>query len=173
MEFRTGILIACVLPILGSIGCSDDDDNRTDPATQCAQLVNSMCDKFASCATSGGIITDDGREQFISECKTGVQRSLPCERAVAVRATYSQCIQEMNGADCGPIIDALNGVISASNVLPASCQGVVNVRSTDVGGGAMNANTGLSASNGPAAVATYAFYVGTRLTVTSDKRRPD
>jgi len=119
--------MACVLPILGSIGCSDDD-NRTSGATQqCANLVNSMCDKFASCAISGGIITAEGRSQFISDCKTGAQQSLPCERAISVGSTYSQCIKEVNAADCGPIIDALNGVTSASTVLPASCRGVVNL----------------------------------------------
>lgn len=108
-----GIAAICAL---WAVGCSGSDSGSGDPASQCNQLGESLCEANANCAVQTGLVTEGQRSTYTSNCVTGFKGALDCSRVTTTTGHPDVCQSDVASTSCS-FFDRNTGL-----PIPASCQ---------------------------------------------------
>jgi hypothetical protein len=110
-----------VIVALGAIGSQSCGSDPNPAVAKCQTFLTTVCTRVADCAVQAGTITQAQRQTQYDSCISQVGGTLMCGKAVAVGATYDQCITDLNAATCAVVNDP-------NTSLPTSCLNVIQER---------------------------------------------
>jgi len=93
------------------------------PPEDCEIFLDAYCGHIADCVVQNGGHSGFSAEMEKSMCIT--QQGLSCGKAVAVSASYNQCLADAKQTDCSRYFSIpTNG---EDDALPTTCEGVIRV----------------------------------------------
>ena len=119
---------ALVLLLAAAAGCAGKDEKepaRSEPQQQCDTLMQHWCTRAMGCAVDASLVQASDEQHQESLCFSTADGL--CDRAVGIESGYDECIAEIDVADCGPIVTAIETNNSSAAMLPSVCAGVVTV----------------------------------------------
>ena len=119
-SFAVSTNALCVLVAL--LGCGGGD---ASPREKCDALFDVFCESVGECFNERNDL--EGSRALRDLCMERIQASGTCDGAVAVTASYDQCIDGLHALSCDELFDEDNRISDDFSV-PSNCRTVIQVR---------------------------------------------
>jgi hypothetical protein len=117
-----------------ALGCGGtsggDDDSGSDhsgltPEQSCEQFADVWCNKALGCYSMVGRLPATSLPNEVESCIRVAIAGVPCDRAVAVGASYDQCLDDVEAMPCArwDVPESQIGSVTP----PSACAGVIKI----------------------------------------------
>ena len=111
--------------LCAACGSSDDGATQADAAAVngCNDFVDSWCTVTTDCAVAGQVIEEGDHADEVSVCRAEAKTELGCANALALGASYDECLGDVEGLPCAGVVANLE--IGEAPSLPQSCNEII------------------------------------------------